>query len=999
MSELDPPPDARSPELRSRGPRSLRAWLFGSSWRVAVCAVVLAGAAVPLYLLLSDQIALAYLDAGQAAFDRNEFVEATKQAERVVALRPESESAWRLLADSASQAGQIDRALEALSKYAELRPDIAGELGLKLGIRWMDENRTAPAIKALKLTEQLKVNALEAISLQERIAAVTGHPRETVRCIIELLKRDAFSRGDMLIVTAMLPGLGDVGRLDAIIKADPANKAPLLARALQEISLNHVAEAERLLLEIIAAHPDDREAFCTLGELYAVSLPAKFLDWHARVPQPWTDDARVWSARGKWLSQAGEQETAIRCLYEALGREPEQLATTAQLGQLLKARGELPLGTAFSERAARLQAVVDLNRRLNEPRANEYYWPMIRELEATGRLWEAWGWCLIHERASLPRSAEIAACMQRLRPQLNFQLPRTRPNSLPGSDQSWERFPLPDWSKIAASVGATGERPVQPQSIIRFEDRAAPAGLDFRYVNSYSPAEGRKIYETMGAGVAVLDFDGDRWPDLYLPQGAPSATGAVGQGRAGPSDRLYRNRQGERLVDVTDLSGIQELSYSQGVAAGDFDCDGFQDVYVANLGRNCLYRNNGDGTFSDVTELAGIQQQAWTVSCAIADLNGDGLPELFDANYAQGADLFTRVCPDASGRKLVCRPTVFEAALDTVRSNRGDGTFEELQASAGLDLPQGMGLGLLVADFNSDNRLDLFVANDMTANYLLMNEQAVAGQPPRFQDEALLRGVALDQFGLAQACMGVASADLNRDGALDLFVTNFAQESNTLYLSQPGGLYLDQTQSARLREPSFAMLGFGTQFVDADNDGWYDLVVLNGHIDDFGNEPYRMKPQFFRGGGDGHFVELFAPEVGPLLDQLRLGRGLALLDWNRDGRDDFVATDLEEQVTLAENQSATKHRSLRIRLIGTESSRDAIGAKVRVTVSPGVERYGQLTAGDGYESSNERVLSLGVGEREVVDRVEITWPSGSITRRDGVPVDREWLVIEGKTEW
>jgi hypothetical protein len=287
----------------------------------------------------------------------------------------------------------------------------------------------------------------------------------------------------------------------------------------------------------------------------------------------------------------------------------------------------------------------------------------------------------------------------------------------------------------------------------------------------------------------------------------------------------------------------------------------------------------------------------------------------------------------------------------------------------------------------------------MTANYLLINEQTEADQKLRFRDEAFLKGVALDQFGFAQACMGVACADLNRDGLPDLFATNFAQEANTLYLSQPGGDYQDQTQSAGLREPSFDQLGFGTQFLDADNDGWYDLAVMNGHIDEFVNEPYRMKAQFFRGLPDGRFAELFAPEAGTLFDKLRLGRGMALLDWNRDGLVDFVATDLEDAALLAENHTKTDHRSLRLQLIGTESSRDAIGAKVRVTVSSGQERFAQITAGDGYESSNERLITLGCGPIDQVDHVEITWPSGQVSTADRVQLDQAWLLIEGQTKW
>jgi hypothetical protein len=443
-------------------------------------------------------------------------------------------------------------------------------------------------------------------------------------------------------------------------------------------------------------------------------------------------------------------------------------------------------------------------------------------------------------------------------------------------------------------------------------------------------------------------------------------------------------------------ANIHETNYSQGVSAGDINNDGFPDVYVANLGRNSLFQNNGDGTFTEITQAAGLQESVWTVSCAIADLNGDSLPDLFDVNYVQGPELLTATCLDQNGRPVVCRPTVFDPVLDTLWVNQGDGNFLPIQKDAGLELPQGMGLGIVVADFNEDSQSDVFIANDMTANYLLINKASQPGQSPLFSDEAFLKGVALDMNGLAQACMGVACADVNRDGRPDLFVTNFARESNTLYLSTQNSLYEDQTQAADLREPSFEPLGFGTQFLDADQDGWSDLIVMNGHIDEFVGEPFRMPAQIFSGQPASRFVQLPHEQAGELFQEQRLARGLAKLDWNRDGRTDFVATDLERPVLLAENTTITQNSFLRLRLTGTASSRDAIGAKIVVKISDGDERVLQLTAGDGYESCNERSLEIGLGEIRSLQRLEINWPSGATSRYDNITLD-QWLhAIEGQ---
>lgn len=955
---------------------------------------------------------------GADALNRGEIAAATERAERAVQISPNFAPGWKLLVESASRSSRLDRACDALERFAELQPAEGGGLALHMGRKWMHENRIRNAARALKISEKLNYEARLSLQLQERIAAVTGHPRETVRCILEMVKRELlppvqrrsqaavsqfadmrqplpFTKDDLLLVSSLFPFTVEPIRLEAILRADPSYKSPLLAKAIVPAHTERIDFAEQILLEITQAHPDDLEAQGTLAELYAVYFPQKFLAWHSKLPAAANDDAVIWSARGKWLSEVGKTELAVRCLHESLLREPELITTTALLGQLLKSINELELGTAFAERSQHLQRVLDLNGRMKESRGEEFVLPMIEELEKTGRLWEAWGWSALYKQDVNPTDSWNNAQLARLKSRLSPEIPRTIAGSLPGGNFPWNRYPLPDWS----SMESLGRKTSPPERIdrgaIRFEDQAEPSGLSFRFISTYDPAQGRRIYESMGAGVAVLDYDLDGWPDLYFPQGR----GLPLEGADGPSDQLFRNIQGNAFANVTDVSGVHEPTYSQGVAAGDFDNDGFPDVYVANLGRNRLYRNHGDGTFSDVTNAAGLKQTAWTVSCAIADLNGDGSPELFDVNYLQGKELLSKVCRDANNHPVVCRPTAFEPALDTVSISMGDGRFQEKQAECGLDLPRGMGLGLVVADFNGDRRPDIFVANDMTPNYLLINQQTRPDQPLSFIDEALLRGVAFDFDGLAQACMGVALADINRDGQPDLLVTNFFDESNTLYLSQPGGFYTDSTLRSGLREPSIEMLGFGTQFFDADQDGYPDLVVMNGHVDRHMKDPYEMKPQLFRGLPDSRFVELFGRDAGKLFDQPRLGRGLATFDWNRDGRMDFVATDLEGPVLLGVNQTEPTGKSIRLRFVGTQSSRDAIGTRVIVTVSDGDQRVAQLSAGDGYEASNERVIEIGVGDVNVIQRIEVQWPSGINSTGTNIATATDWVIIEGRDDW
>ena len=963
----------------------LRFVLFG-----ALISAILLG----IFWLRQDESADRWLEEGRQATDERDFAKAALALENAVKASPDSGTAWKLLADAAYRNGQPKRSIEALEAYGRLAPAEAAKLGVQLAGLWMTRNQIQPAIKALRLAVEFNPQSPEPYRLLAQIFGVTGHRSEVVKCLLELVKRNAFYRDDLIVLSSVNPSLDSPERLKLMLQADPSDKSPLIPFAMNELDRNQIPSAKKYLLQITDAQPDDMEAQSILGELYADFLPDEFLGWNSQLPPKAEHDARVWLARGKWLKTHGPADSTVRCLFEAIVREPESLSANMLIGQILKSQGELELGNAFTERARRLQRIMDLSSRMSEPRANEWVEPMIEELEATGRLWEAWAWCVVYDQVVPAQNKAITASRERLKSQLNSTLPRTKPGSVPGENNDWQKYPLPDWSRLKSSQTKSLPNSQNETSAIRFEDLGPATGLNFQYVNTASQKSGHKIYETMGAGVAVLDYDMDGWPDLYFPQG--NKTGPLAAEDA-PSDALYRNQSGKLFRAVAQSAGIYETSYSHGAAAGDYNNDGFPDLYVANFGRNRLYRNNGDGTFSDVTDEAGLKQSTWTVSCAIADLNGDGLPELFDVNYCQGKDVLTATCYDEHQRPIVCRPTMFDPATDTVCFNLGDGRFQELQTEAGLDLPQGMGLGLVIADFNDDDQIDVFVANDMTANFLLINETAGPGQQPKFRDEAFLRGVALDLNGLAQACMGVATADINRDGQPDLFVTNFARESNTLYLSQPGGMYQDQTQIAGLREPSFDPLGFGTQFFDADRDGWFDLVVANGHIDEFVNESFRMKAQFFRGLSASRFTELASKDIGPLFAELRLARGLALLDWNRDGRRDFVATDLERPVLLGVNTTVSTNHSLRLKLVGTRSSRDAIGAKIRAVVAEGDERVCQLTAGDGYESSNERMIEIGIGARDRLKRLEIRWPSGIRFQLDDVACDRAWLAIEGAT--
>ena len=435
--------------------------------------------------------------------------------------------------------------------------------------------------------------------------------------------------------------------------------------------------------------------------------------------------------------------------------------------------------------------------------------------------------------------------------------------------------------------------------------------------------------------------------------------------------------------------------FSQGVQIGDYNNDGFPDIYLANVGENRLYHNNGDGTFQDATKHARIGGERWTTSCLVADLNHDGLADLYEVNYLSGNNVFDLICGHTGGKARSCSPTEFDAQQDRLFLNLGNGQFQDATEAMGIVAADGKGLGIVAADFEGTGRLSLFVANDMTANFYY-TQASGSNSPGRFVEQAVVRGLAYDRAGKAQACMGVAVDDYNQDGLVDLFVTNFYKESNTLYVQQAGGLFRDGTRQAALRQSSFNLLGFGTQFLDAQLDGYPDLIVANGHIDDFTYQdiPFEMQPQYLT-NLNGTYREA-GKQAGAYFQRKLLGRGLATADLNRDGKADFVVSHLDAPVAVLANTTLETGNFLAIQLRSGTLQRDAIGAIVTLVVAGDKprKRVRQLTAGDGYQASNQRQLLIGVGDASQVEQLEVKWPSGKIDKYSNLPVNRQLMLIE-----
>jgi len=708
-----------------------------------------------------------------------------------------------------------------------------------------------------------------------------------------------------------------------------------------------------------------------------------------------------WIMRGHLHRNRNEISPAARCYWEACRSNPNSYSATEELARCLRELQHPDEADRLIARARTLMNYQEVCRAIHHSHeilerhlvAAEQY---AVDLRFTA---DALTWCQF-ARIAFPKAGWPQEHI--VQHQHSMRSPPTRSqDEFDLRDQiDLSHIPLPaltsDYQSLRTDETASAE--------IRFEDRAAALGISFVYADGAdSSTVETALFEFTGGGIAVIDYDQDAWPDLFFPQGASSPFETKSQTAAFaefPADLLARNSPGDSFAGVTSLARIHDAAYSQGVTTGDFNSDGWCDLYIANIGSNCLLMNSGDGTFLQIDDTAINGAASWTTSCALVDLNGDGLPDLYDANYVPLDSANTLMCRNGDA-SVPCgaRPHP-SAAQDQLLINNGDGTFANVTETAGITLPDGLALGLIAADFDQNGSLDIFVANDGKRNFLFLNQSL---SPLRFEDEALQRGLAYSGSGRAQACMGVAAEDFTGDGLLDLFITNFYADYNIFYRQLPGPLFRDETSDRGLYAASYYLLGFGAQALDADLDGNPDIILTNGDVADFSaatpGRLYRQSPQFLLNHGNGQFREVPAEQLGEFFQGKYLGRGLARLDYNRDGREDFAVSHIGSSAALVANRTTSHGHFLSLQLVGTTSARDAVGAQVTVR-SNSTEWNKQLTGGDGYMASNQRRLHFGTGPYDHPVTVRVTWPSRTIEEFGMLALDREYVLVEGSgTAW
>jgi hypothetical protein len=542
-----------------------------------------------------------------------------------------------------------------------------------------------------------------------------------------------------------------------------------------------------------------------------------------------------------------------------------------------------------------------------------------------------------------------------------------------------------------------------------FADVASESGLTFTHFNGMT---GDFLYpEIMAPGVALFDFDNDGDLDVFVVQGRMLGAMPIERALAPPRDgaplgaRLFRNdlrvnADGTRTLhftDVTASSRIEAHGYGMGVAAGDFDNDGCVDLYVTNLGSNQLWKNNCDGTFTDVTARSGTASPGWSVSATFVDFDRDGWLDLFVGHYLNYSVEANVKCFGLAGGRDYCPPHVYKAQPSTLYRNNHDGTFTDVTARAGMSAEFGPALGVATADFNGDGWIDMYVANDGQPNQLWINQQNGT-----FKNAALLAGAALGADGEAKSSMGVDAGDFDNDGDEDLFITELIGQGVDLYVNNGSGLFEERSARAGLRMPTLPFTGFGTAWLDVDNDGWLDLLTMNGAVTQNVDAVARREPfslqqrkQLFRNRGNGTFEEV-SDRGGPAITAAEVSRGAAFGDIDNDGDIDVVVGNASGPLRLLRNAVGQRRHWLGLRLVGDRFARDMVGARVAFVRADGSTMWRRARADGSYASANDPRVLVGLGDSTAPPRVRVQWPDGRTEEWSGLPIDRYHTLVQGR---
>ncbi len=939
-----------------------KTWWFGSTLALLLCGVV---AVVWLRSGQADDLASV-----QPLLTAQRYDEAASRLERIVAADPENGAAWLALGGAR---GILARDDEALAAFARVK--------------------SPPELKARALTLAAEVHikahrAAEAeAALREAVAADPRHVDAWRRLVylFELERRIDEARealghlheltGDprhlITLVGLTLPASDTSDPkpdLTAFLQAAPEDPILQRARGLALLQDGRPSEALPYLMAARTGLGDDPIGRLALSECLLAETQTKAAE-EALGPTPERPDhqSRWWFLKGRVADLEGRREDALAHWEKAAVSPSQDREALHQIGQAYHKAGRLEDGRSLLERSEGVRArnvllIRELDRCLREGKSADSFARVAELCEASGLVDEARAW--YRQVVALDPTHGPA------------QMALARP-----APSVW---PTPRLERLAGAK-APAVREGHGRAVataFRFEDVAERVGLAVRYDPGATP--NFYLPDTMGGGVGLFDYDGDGWLDVYVVGGGPLP---VDPDHPQSPNRLFHNRGDGSFEDETERAGVGGLGYGMGCAVGDFDNDGHDDLFVTGLGRTVLYRNRGDGTFEDVTTRAGVASDRWTTAASFADLDGDGDLDLVVVTYVAVDPRSVPDCRDPTGRRMHCPPGHFPPEFDLLFRNNGDGTFTNVSREAGIEVGGGPGLGLAIADLDDDGRLDLFVANDAAPNFFFRNLGGL-----KFEEVGVTAGLAYDGSGWATASMGVVAEDLDGDGKIDVFHTNFLNEPNTFHRNLGAGFFDDVSDPSGLGAPSRPVTGFGAGALDVDRDGSLDLFVANGHVDDrpWANHPMAQLPHLYRGLGSGKFA-LCSPETGAYFAKAAVGRGVAAGDIDNDGRVDLIVVQRDAPLSVLRNVTEGGHWTSFTLKGGRPKT--PIGARVAVTAG-GRTQVRWLVGGGSYLSANDQRLHFGLGPAARVERVVVRWPSGQERTWEALPADRVLVLDE-----
>ncbi len=934
-----------------------------------------------------------------------EDVGAISDVARVKALNGDPRSAALLSVEAANVGGltnkkRVEFAIAALVQVGEIYPAI------DLMQRYLKVNPSDDSVRRTLVGFLGEVDRYDLI------------PQHMQR----LIKDRAFDAPLLVVTTENSARRFSRDNASILTERNPDDLRVSLATARQAMVDGDFAKAKELLERIVKRHPRFAPAHAMLGQaLVAVGSDGPTLiQWKANAPAATRDFADYWSTVADIAESTSDMRSAARAYWEATRCDPNSSTAWSRLVrslERLRLEGDAPFVTddQLDDMRQRIASLLDLRRRYYDfsggKRKSQRDAARVAEtLFDLGRYWEAEAWSAVAASLSDDPYEGLSALRERIVARLS-------------AERDWigrKHHPalLADLSSLPLTEKSNSQQPnkkryalvpaIESIQHIKFANEANTRGLADVGANNNPLGKYLSVIRTTGIGAGAIDFDLDGWSDVVVM----GAGGTFAKDDSQPNV-LMRNLHG-KFADITASVGVTDTNFGQGVVVGDYNEDGFADLLFANLGMNRLFRNNGDGTFSDRTnELPNQGPMQWSTSGAFADFDGNGIADLVVANYCRLDEPFAKV-QSASGKLgsdsviaekelLSFHPLDYPSQADCFWMAKGDGGFEDQSDRWMKDTSFGRGLGVLCGQL-TDGHFGVLIANDMSANtyfhFPLQGASIANDSASKLVDSAAARGLAVNSQTLTQASMGIAQSDFDGDGDLDSYVTGFAREHNILYEQIAAGLWQDRTHLIGLIEPTHMMVAFGTDAIDVDNDGIDEILVTNGGIGDAETTPdvpYQQPMQLFRRSPEGKFDEMPIKPWGDYFAQDHVGRSLVSADFDRDGRVDALITHNYEPVALLMNRTQADHHFVRFGLVGTEVSRDGVGAIVRFRAG-GRQRTLWSVSGDGYLCSNERILHAGIGKNEQVEQIEVTWRDGSVQSFGDLSADKLYLLIQGQKE-